>query len=138
MVDVIPTKACASAVSTANLTKPSSDLNRLTENAADIQAFDVFPAETQENSVHYNAYAAKYDRFQDMSGYNDPYEMVRIAIEKLGQPGQLLAATDARILDFGCGTGLMGVELQKVGYTNISGLDGSSEMLRIANTKGIY
>ena len=41
-------------------------------------------------------------------------------------------------MDFGCGTGLMGIELKKVGYKNIYGIDGSAEMLAIADTKGVY
>ena len=32
----------------------------------------------------------------------------------------------------------MGVELKKVGYTNIYGIDGSPQMLEIADTKGCY
>ena len=73
-----------------------------------------------------------------MSGFNDPYEMAKFAVEKLGQAGQLLASPEARLLDFGCGTGLMGQELRKVGYTNIYGIDGSAEMLAIADSKAIY
>lgn len=73
-----------------------------------------------------------------MSGFNDPYELAKNTIEKLGQPGQPLASTEARLLDFGCGTGLMGIELKKVGYNNIYGLDGSAQMLAIADSKGVY
>ena len=60
-----------------------------------------------------------------MSGFNDPYEIAKFTVEKLGQPGQPLASADTRVLDFGCGTGLMGIELKKVGYNNIYGVDGS-------------
>jgi 2-polyprenyl-3-methyl-5-hydroxy-6-metoxy-1,4-benzoquinol methylase len=45
---------------------------------------------------------------------------------------------DARILDVGCGTGLVGLELQRMGYTNIDGLDASKEMLAKAERKGVY
>lgn len=48
---------------------------------------------------------------QDMSGFNDPFELAKTAIEKLGQESQPLASSETRILDFGCGTGLMGIEL---------------------------
>ena len=41
-------------------------------------------------------------------------------------------------MDFGCGTGRLGVELKKVGYTNISGVDGSPEMISVAHSKGCY
>lgn len=37
-----------------------------------------------------------------------------------------------RILDVGCGTGLVGMELAKAGFTNYDGVDISQEMLNIA------
>ena len=61
--------------------------------------------------MHYNSYAAKYDGMQEMSGFNDPYEIAKATLEKLGQPGMPLASAESRLLDFGCGTGLMGLEL---------------------------
>jgi predicted TPR repeat methyltransferase len=45
---------------------------------------------------------------------------------------------EARILDAGCGTGLVGVVLQEMGYTNIDALDYSQEMLDEAEKKGVY
>ena len=41
-------------------------------------------------------------------------------------------------MDFGCGTGRLGEELKKVGYMNISGVDGSTEMINVAHSKGCY
>ena len=45
---------------------------------------------------------------------------------------------DCKILDAGCGTGLVGVELSKMGYQQIEALDYSIEMLEEASTKNIY
>ncbi|XP_013397118.1 methyltransferase-like protein 27 [Lingula anatina] len=45
---------------------------------------------------------------------------------------------DALILDAGAGTGWVGKAIQKRGFTNLEALDGSQEMLNIANQKGIY
>jgi ubiquinone/menaquinone biosynthesis C-methylase UbiE len=42
---------------------------------------------------------------------------------------------DDRILDVGCGTGLVGMELAKAGFTNYDGIDISQEMLNIAKDK---
>ena len=42
-----------------------------------------------------------------------------------------------KILDAGCGTGLVGVELKKNGYSNIEGVDFSQNMLDLI-PKGIY
>ena len=36
---------------------------------------------------------------------------------------------NSKILDAGCGTGLVGIELKKYGYTNIEGIDFSQNML---------
>lgn len=42
------------------------------------------------------------------------------------------------VLDLGCGTGLVGAELQQLGFDNVDGLDLSPEMLEVARTKGVY
>ncbi len=41
-----------------------------------------------------------------------------------------------RIIDVGCGTGLVGVELEKSGFTNFDGIDISQEMIDIAKKRG--
>ena len=42
------------------------------------------------------------------------------------------------VLDVGCGTGLTAAALVNLGYESIDGLDYSSEMIDVANSKGIY
>ncbi len=49
-----------------------------------------------------------------------------------------LVARDARILDAGAGTGLLGAALVGNGFTSIDGLDLSPAMLAEAERKGIY
>jgi len=44
----------------------------------------------------------------------------------------------ARLLDAGCGTGLVGEILHKNSFNNIEGVDFSEEMLSVANQKNIY
>jgi len=46
--------------------------------------------------------------------------------------------TGGRVLDVGCGTGLVGQELRALGYQNVDGLDLSPEMLAVAAGKGVY
>lgn len=43
-----------------------------------------------------------------------------------------------KIIDVAAGTGLAGVELSKLGYTNIDALDMSQEMLNQAKKKNVY
>ncbi len=44
----------------------------------------------------------------------------------------------SKILEAGCGTGLVGEGLQTIGYTHIIGCDLSSDMLGVAKGKNIY
>ena len=45
---------------------------------------------------------------------------------------------NAKVLDAGCGTGLVGEILHKNNFNNIEGVDFSQEMLNVANQKKIY
>lgn len=125
-------------MSTSGLTEPTPDATRCTEETEAFHALGVFSTKQEDNRTLYDTMAVKYDTLQEMSGFNDPYELAKTAVEKLGQPGQPLAKSDARIMDLGCGTGLMGNELKKAGFTNIYGIDGAPQMLSRANEKGIY
>lgn len=46
--------------------------------------------------------------------------------------------SDIRIMDAGAGTGLVGVELHKQGYSNVDALDISQAMLDEAKKKNVY
>jgi len=48
------------------------------------------------------------------------------------------ASADSRILDAGCGTGLVGAELARRGATELWGCDISQNMLNVARTKKVY
>ena len=47
----------------------------------------------------------------EKAGFNDPYWLTKAAVDKLGQPGEALSQPSCRLMDFGCGTGRLGVEL---------------------------
>ncbi|MBA4732584.1 MAG: class I SAM-dependent methyltransferase, partial [Candidatus Thioglobus sp.] len=47
-----------------------------------------------------------------------------------------LSDKNQKIIDVGCGTGLVGLELSKLGYTNFDGVDISKEMIDIAINRG--
>jgi len=84
-----------------------------------------------EVAALYGEWAATYDDELKNNSYVAP------------QLGASVFATyvrdlDARILDVGCGTGLVGHALMTHGYTNIDGLDLSTEMLNQARDKGCY
>ena len=57
---------------------------------------------------------------------------------KSSADGGVDIAKDAEIMDFGCGTGIVGYLIKDHGYTNIYGLDASDNFIKIINEKGIY
>jgi predicted TPR repeat methyltransferase len=80
----------------------------------------------------YEDWAPKYEQnMQQDYGYIAP----QIAVQALARH---CADRDTRILDLGCGTGLVGKELAGHGFRQIDGLDISPKMLDEARAKGIY
>ena len=58
--------------------------------------------------------------------------------ETLSEVYQNKAKDQIKIIDAGAGTGLIGVELKKLGYTNLCALDITDEMLKEAKKKEVY
>jgi len=65
-------------------------------------------------------------------GYPDPETVTNCIKDTCKVP------MDAKINDFGCGSGLLGKELKKAGYTNVDGCDASNGMLKIAKELEFY
>ena len=86
----------------------------------------MFSYDTKENQPHYDRFADKYDLMQSATGFNDPYELTLVFLNVLKLP------LNIKIMDFGCGTGLLGEYLTQAGFSHIYGLDGSRLMLNIA------
>lgn len=84
-----------------------------------------------EVKAGYREWAAEYDKDLNELGYMAPALAVRMLHELVEDKG-------ARILDAGCGTGLVGELLQAAGYTNTHALDYSQAMLEQAEGKDIY
>ncbi len=79
----------------------------------------------------YDEWAKEYD---DDLADDFGYVMPRMAAETFAR----YVPKDARILDAGAGTGLVGVELNRLGYSGIEAMDMSSGMLQVADAKGVY
>ena len=75
-------------------------------------------------------WAASYNDVLAEYGYGTP-SCIAAALAKSVSP-------KSRILDFGCGTGLSGLALMKVGFTKLDGLDISPSMLSKAQSSRIY
>ena len=81
---------------------------------------------------HYDGWADSYDR-ELLQDYG--YCAHRIAANALAAE---LPDRGAELLDVGCGTGLVGVELAAVGFTAIDGMDISARMIEHAAETGVY
>ena len=79
----------------------------------------------------YQTWANQYDKDNATLGFCLP----QIAA---GFVARYINDKDARILDAGCGTGLVGLSLDVLGYTNINGLDISDAMLDCARSRNTY
>jgi len=77
---------------------------------------------TEDVMKYYDVWGDKYDRDMVEWNYTGPQETVKI-FKKYSKN------KDIKILDAGCGTGLVGIELKKNGYTNIDGADLSKKLL---------
>ncbi len=85
----------------------------------------------QELEERYDQWANQYD--QDLEtdfGWISPQR----AAETLGRH----AKPDARILDAGAGTGLVGECLHRLGFRNLTAMDLSKGMLEVARRKNVY
>ena len=94
---------------------------------------DIYKLKTSEELLKYYQNWANNNKYnKDMVDWNytAPYEAVTI-LKKYA------FNKNFRILDAGCGTGLVGIELKKYGYSNIEGVDFSQSMLDLV-PQGIY
>ena len=92
----------------------------------------VYASENNEQvEERYDQWANEYD--EDLAD-DFGYVMPRMAAEIF----ERFVAKDARVLDAGAGTGLVGVELNKLGYGNLEAMDISRGMLEVAGAKNVY
>ena len=81
---------------------------------------------------HYKLWADKYDDDLINWGYAYPSQLKTIMTRNIK------VKKSSKILDAGCGTGLVAEVLNDMNFKNIVGLDYSIDMLKIAKNKNIY
>ena len=85
---------------------------------------------------YYDSVAENYEGVYLRAGYPDPKKVAEFAHKTAIRDD--LNIKESKVLDFGCGTGLVGKYMSENGFDKIDGLDASQAMLNEAAHKGIY
>ncbi|MEM7088240.1 MAG: methyltransferase domain-containing protein [Pseudomonadota bacterium] len=86
------------------------------------------PDETEDL---YQKWAATYEDEVAKQGYVTPGRVAAALWSVMPHP-------QTPVLDYGCGTGLSGLALKQVGFEVIDGIDPTPNMIREAESKGLY
>ena len=90
-----------------------------------LDKLDIYKLKTSEELLkYYQDWAVNNKYNKDMVNWNYTAPQKAVSILK-----KYAFNKNFRILDAGCGTGLVGIELKKYGYSNIEGVDFSQSML---------
>ena len=84
-----------------------------------------------ELTSEYNVWASDYDADLQALGFSGP----RAGAATLAR---YVTDKDAKVLDAGAGTGMVGEELARLGFQRVTALDLSPGMLAVANRKSVY
>jgi predicted TPR repeat methyltransferase len=85
---------------------------------------------------YYSDWADSYDADVCDQGYEGPRFVASLAADSATAMGA--ARSQLTVLDAGCGTGLVGTELVKAGFTQVDGVDLSRRMVTKARDTGSY
>jgi len=94
--------------------------------------------EPDELEQYYEKWAKTYDKDVSSEQYCGPEYITDFFAEVAKKEGFNKEHVELKILDAGCGTGLVGIVLQQKGYHTIDGCDLSDKMLDKAQKTGAY
>ena len=104
------------------------------EKISDNEAIDAalhLDGDPQTVKQFYEDWAKNYNLDTTSSDYTGPVVSAKLL-------SQFLPAQNLQLLDAGCGTGLVGLELQSLGYHKVDGFDLSDSMAEQAIATGAY
>ena len=90
----------------------------------------------EDISSLFDKVACNYDSAMCSVGYPDPELICNVVQDISSERG--LSLDKVEIIDFGCGTGQVGLKLKEKGVKHMTGIDCSKAMLEIAKKKGVY
>ncbi|MFT7476596.1 MAG: 2-polyprenyl-3-methyl-5-hydroxy-6-metoxy-1,4-benzoquinol methylase [Verrucomicrobiales bacterium] len=136
---VLPNLVCRLApfASTDYVVAMPDDRSHITESMSKSMSLD---GDITKLSDFYRSWASNYDDDVASHGYGLPSMMVRTVESALtaSNPEETRLDRRVRVLDAGCGTGLVGAALADAGFEEIHGVDLSEEMIEGAQRRGIY
>jgi len=92
-----------------------------------LDKLDIYKLKTSEELLKYYQDWADNNKYnKDMVDWNYTAPQETVSVLK-----KYALNKNSKILDAGCGTGLVGIELKKYGYLNIEGVDFSQSMLNL-------
>lgn len=112
-----------------------SEFTDMAESMHDVMSLD---GDVDKLHVFYDRWAATYDADVDVD-YGMPGNVVGVleaGLASLANGEEVNRSI--RVLDAGCGTGLVGAHLSAAGFTDLHGVDLSEEMVRHAAERGVY
>ncbi|XP_078251282.1 methyltransferase-like protein 27 isoform X1 [Rhinoraja longicauda] len=89
--------------------------------------------DTEEKVNFYNSWAENYEKHMSVMDYQAPSHGVETINSVYSED-----RSSALVFDVPCGTGMVADLMQKLGFKNFHGMDGSEEMLKISESKGMY
>jgi len=95
---------------------------------------DVAKLQREEVESYFDMVAEDYERAMVNWGYCMP-EILTNAIDT---NAGVAPSSKVKVVDMGCGDGAIGEALKKKGFLNVTGVDISQSMLKIAESKGCY
>ena len=98
------------------------------------RAFEL-AGDPEKITAYYDEWAATYDHDVGGERYAGPTMCVAMLL-RCG--GRVAPGRDPTVVDAGCGTGLVGLELARAGYRVVDGVDLSPAMVEAARARGVY
>ncbi|XP_076461640.1 methyltransferase-like protein 27 [Babylonia areolata] len=89
----------------------------------------------QRSVKAYDDTSEQYEQYVNAFQYAGPQQVAKTISSLYPEQSQ---KESVRILDVAAGTGLVGVEMHKLGFRNMDALDPSQGMLNVASRRGIY
>jgi ubiquinone/menaquinone biosynthesis C-methylase UbiE len=95
------------------------------------------PQSAKATAQEYDKISKTYEVFTQGANYQSPQACAEL-LQKWALRDDNRVSLTSPILDAGCGTGLVGLEIARKGFSNVIGIDVSKNVLKEAASKAVY